>query len=194
MIPSLDLGFFITAYAIMIFFFVIQQRLRKTPSAKSFKRGEFEKGSMPAIGSAVGIGMILPLILNLLGIESFNIGVATGIFGLFIMLCGLGLRIWAALTMGKYYTVTLKVDVGQNVVTSGPYSRIRHPGYTGEILLWLGFAILIGNRIALIFVPLMFLAVFLYRISVEESMLIQELNGEYLDYRKKTRKLVPYVY
>ncbi len=64
----------------------------------------------------------------------------------------------------------------QKVVSMGLYSHIRHPGYLGEIFLWSGFGILSSILIAAVVLPVMFIAVLLYRISSEEKMLAQELG------------------
>jgi len=82
----------------------------------------------------------------------------------------------------------------QRVITSGPYAKIRHPGYLGNILLWCGFGVLSSNSIVAFLFPLLFLAVYLYRISVEEKMLVESLSDEYAEYKRKTKRLIPYVY
>ncbi len=58
--------------------------------------------------------------------------------GLVIMLLGLGLRVWSMRVLGAYYSRTLRVTDTQVIVTQGPYRIVRHPGYLGTILLWVG--------------------------------------------------------
>ena len=110
------------------------------------------------------------------------------------MVVGIELRVWAARTLGSYYTRTLLTTKEQEVVATGPYARIRHPGYLGNILLWSGFGVLSANlAIALLF-PVMFVAASVYRISVEERMLAGTLGKDYAEYRRRTYRLVPLVY
>jgi protein-S-isoprenylcysteine O-methyltransferase Ste14 len=194
LISILDLWFLIIGYAVMVAFFIIQRLLRRTKSAKSFKGGAFDKGNMFLIGSAVGVALWLPIILDLLSVAIFYIDLTEGLIALGVMLFGLGLRIWAAITLGKYYTTTLMMTENQKVVAMGPYAKIRHPGYLGEILVWTAFGILMSNLILVFLFPIMFVAVFLYRISSEERMLAKELGEDYVQYQRKTRKLVPYLY
>ena len=111
-----------------------------------------------------------------------------------VMMIGIGFRVWAATTLGRDYTRTLLTTAGQEVVKLGPYSRIRHPGYLGDILLWSGFGVLSSNLIIVFLFPIMFVAIYLYRIRVEEKMLMEELGDEYIQYRKGTNKLIPFVY
>ena len=110
------------------------------------------------------------------------------------MIIGTGLRIWAARTLGGYYTRTLLTTDTQKVISDGPYSRIRHPGYLGDIVMWIGFGVISSNLIIAILFPVMFVAVYLYRISVEERMLGEALGDEYTQSQKRTRRLIPFVF
>jgi len=80
------------------------------------------------------------------------------------------------------------------VVTAGPYAFVRHPGYLGEIMIWTGFAVVSSNLVLFFLLPAMFVAVYLYRISVEERMLVKELGDDYVRYRRRTRRLIPSAY
>ena len=124
----------------------------------------------------------------------FNIAIAEGFLALTVMMIGIGFRVWAATTLGRYYTRTLLTTAGQRVVRVGPYARIRHPGYLGDILLWSGFGVLSSNLIIVFLFPVMFVAVYLYRIRMEEKMLVEELGDDYIQYQKGTSKLVPFIY
>ena len=194
MVSGLNLWFLIAGYLVMAAFLVIQELLRRTPEAKTFQRGPSEKGSMLLIGVTLGVGLWLPLILNVLGFALFSISIIEGLTGLVVMLAGLGLRIWAAVTLGGYYTRTLMTKKSHKVVTTGPYARVRHPAYLGVILLWSGFGVLSGSLILVFLFPIVFVIVYLYRISVEETMLVNELGDDYVQYQRRTRKLIPFVY
>lgn len=178
----------------MAAFLIIQRLLRRTETAKSFRRGVFDKGSTLLIGSAWGSGLWLPLVLDALGVAIFPINLLEGSLALALMVFGLGLRVWAAVTLGRYYTRTLTTTAGHKVITSGPYARIRHPAYLGVLLLWVGFGVLSSNLILAFLFPVVFLVVYLYRISVEERMLVGEMDDEYVQYKRRTRKLIPLVY
>lgn len=156
--------------------------------------GPQDRSNMLVIGAATGVGLWLPIIFDLLGPGVFPITLLEGVIALIIMLCALALRIWAAITLGKYYTTTLMITEGQKVVSSGPYSRIRHPGYLAEILMWSAFGILSSNLIVAVILPIMFVTVYLYRISSEEKMLAAELGDNYKSYQRRTRKLIPYIF
>ena len=194
MLSGIQAVFLLVGYVLIIIFIIVERALRKNARSKTLQRGNFDRGSTLLIGASFGIGLLLPLILDGLGVALFSINVLGYFLAIAVMLTGLGLRVWAAKSLGSYYTRTLLTTEGQKVVTVGPYSRIRHPGYLGDILLWCGFGVLSSNLIVVVLFPLMFIAIYLFRISVEERMLVQSLGEEYSTYRKRTHRLIPFVY
>jgi protein-S-isoprenylcysteine O-methyltransferase Ste14 len=175
-------------------FLILQELLRPTPEAKTFQRGAFERGSMLLIGVTLGAGLLLPIVVDVLGIGLYSIDLTEGLVALVVMLSGLGLRVWAAVTLGGYYTRTLMTTEGHKVITTGPYAWVRHPAYLGVILLWSGFGVLSSSLPLALLFPVVFVAVYLYRISVEERMLVSELGDDYVQYQRRTHKLIPAIY
>ncbi len=107
---------------------------------------------------------------------------------------GLWLR-WAAIrALGERFTVNVSVALVQVIETEGVYRLVRHPSYSG--LLLIVFAVGLHTRVwiafAIIFLPV--LAALLYRIRVEEAALLQVLGREYKQYSKRTKRLVPGLY
>ena len=71
---------------------------------------------------------------------------------------------------------------------------IRHPGYSGVLLLWVGGGLAVSNWIAaMVTAPVMF-ASYRYRIESEESMLLAAFGTEYQAYAAKTWRLIPLIY
>jgi protein-S-isoprenylcysteine O-methyltransferase Ste14 len=191
---SLDSWFLVVGYLVMAAFLITQELLRRTPEAKTLQRGAFERGSMLLIGVTLGVGLWLPLIVDALGFALFPMDIVEGLVALAVMLVGLGLRVWAAVTLGGYYTRTLTTTKNHRVVTTGPYSWVRHPAYLGVILLWSGFGVLSSSLAIAFLFPVVFVAVYLYRISVEERMLVEVFGDAYVQYQRRTNKLIPFVY
>lgn len=89
--------------------------------------------------------------------------------------------------------VRIQIERGHQVVSSGPYRWIRHPGYAGAILTYLATPLLLDSRWA--FLPAIFLIVVLIiRTVLEDKTLQAELTG-YGDYAKQVRyRLFPGVW
>jgi protein-S-isoprenylcysteine O-methyltransferase Ste14 len=110
---------------------------------------------------------------------------------LVVILAGLVVRVWAILMLGQSFRTTVEVDADQSVVDRGPYRWIRHPSYTGILLILIGMGIDLNNWISLAIVVLLPLAALLYRIGIEEKALCMTLGEPYLDYQQRTKRLVP---
>ena len=111
--------------------------------------------------------------------------------GLAVMWAGLGVRIWAIVVLGTSFRTTVEVDTGQKVVSSGPYRWVRHPSYTGILLLMAGLSLVYGNWAALAILLVLPAGVLIHRIFVEETVLAQVIGRPYADYAARTKRLVP---
>jgi protein-S-isoprenylcysteine O-methyltransferase Ste14 len=93
----------------------------------------------------------------------------------------------------SYASTVIQVEQEQQVITTGPYAIVRHPMYTGLLIMLLLTPLALGSYYALIF---SFLSVptILFRIKKEEKLLLQDLPG-YTDYLNKTRyRLIPLIW
>jgi protein-S-isoprenylcysteine O-methyltransferase Ste14 len=111
-----------------------------------------------------------------------------------LMGAGLGLRVWAALVLGAFYTRTLRTSAGQRIVAEGPYRLVRHPGYLGVLLLWLGAGLATANWIAAATIMAFMVRAYARRIQTEEAMLTATFGDEYLRFAGRTWRLIPFVY
>ena len=111
--------------------------------------------------------------------------------GVTLMWLGLIIRVWAVVSLGRAFRTTVEVDAEQMIVTTGPYRWVRHPAYTGLLILLAGFGLSLANWLSLaVFVALPTIAV-LRRIKVEEAELTRVLGDRYTTYRIGTKRLIP---
>jgi protein-S-isoprenylcysteine O-methyltransferase Ste14 len=111
--------------------------------------------------------------------------------GLVLMWLGLAVRVWAVAALGSSFRTTVEVEPGQAVVSSGPYRWIRHPSYTGLLLIVLGFGVASGSPAALAVCLVLPSAAIARRIFVEEAELERVLGEPYRRYRARTARLIP---
>ena len=107
---------------------------------------------------------------------------------------GITLRMWAVQTLGRFYTRTLRISESQRVVQEGPYKNVRHPGYLGVILLWVGAGLATVNWIVAALVTLTVIAAYRYRINAEERMPVASFGEQDEAYMKHTWRLLPFVW
>jgi protein-S-isoprenylcysteine O-methyltransferase Ste14 len=121
-------------------------------------------------------------------------GVAAFAAGMVILLAGLVLRGWSFKALGQYFTHTVMVSSDQPVIATGPYRVLRHPSYTGIILIGLGVGLAAANWAALAGVTLLILTPLLWRIRIEENALSTTLGDRYRAYAAQHKRLVPLVW
>ena len=114
--------------------------------------------------------------------------------GLAFILLGVLIRVLAIRKLGKFFTVNLAVDEQHTLVESGLYSLIRHPAYTGCLLSFVGLGLAFNNWISLAVLVLITSSAFLYRIYLEEKMLVGEMGEVYKRYQSRTKKIIPFIY
>ncbi|MHA2027283.1 MAG: isoprenylcysteine carboxylmethyltransferase family protein [Candidatus Thorarchaeota archaeon] len=194
--------FFVLFLAIFFIGWVLRGYFsRKSPDYKKslgeLKRQPLEYESRLSFGLQVLFGLFLfvglimyvfytPLFpwiqLPLLDIARW-IGVAIG-------LVSLPLVAWVQSTLGASFSKTLTIQDDHKLVTTGPYSRIRHPMYSVYTFWFLSWFLISTNL--LFGISWLFWVVYLFiRIPQEEQMLIEQFGDSYRDYMNKTGKLFP---
>jgi protein-S-isoprenylcysteine O-methyltransferase Ste14 len=141
-------------------------------------------------------GGLIPLVVGLDELLNWSpaFSILIKIFALAIILTG---YIWGsyALIQNRFFSgmVRIQSDRGHQVITSGPYRWMRHPGYAGAILTYLATPLFLDSGWA--FVPAVFLVIVLViRTSLEDKVLQVELEG-YSEYADKVRyRLFPGVW
>ena len=109
-------------------------------------------------------------------------------------ICALGsfVAIWSRKTLGAEWSQDVELKQGHKLVERGPYSLMRHPIYTGHLLMGLGTAIASGLLVA--FAGLVsFVVSFWIKLSQEERLLLRCFPDEYPEYKARVKALIPYV-
>jgi protein-S-isoprenylcysteine O-methyltransferase len=143
------------------------------------------------IGCSVFAAFFLSFAIPEADLNSFRPARPVGI--LFFVL-GLMLRWYAIIYLGRFFTVNVAIAADHQVIEGGPYRYIRHPSYTGALMAFLGLGLCIGNWVSLAVLLVPVAGVFLWRMHVEESALLQGLGDRYRSYMARTKRLIPGVY
>jgi len=114
--------------------------------------------------------------------------------GLFLIWTGIVTRMLVIRSMGRFFTVDVTIRQGHQLKTDGFFRYVRHPSYLAALISFFGFGLSLNNWFSLgvLFVPV-FIA-FMVRIGVEENVLIGQFGSEYLNYKKRTSRIIPFVY
>lgn len=113
--------------------------------------------------------------------------------GIFIMLIGVVLRQYSMHILGNYYAATLQLQEAPKLILKGPFSLLRHPCYAGFMYALWGIGLALLNWILLICIVAFSLTIFLIQINVEEKNLKTFFGSDYVDYQKRTKKIIPFI-
>lgn len=188
---SLTYGLSIAGLLLWVGFEILFRR-RDDPDAASWSGAAEDKHSTQVLMCTYVLSIV-----GLMALESLGIGTApipwrwAGVAG---VATGLALRAWGMTALGRFYTRTLRVADDQQVVEGGPYRLIRHPGYAGSLLVWIGYCLGIGNWVAALVAGTLLAVAYGWRITSEEAMLVAHFGERYREYQRRTDRLVPFVY
>lgn len=190
-VSSNSRGWLLAGYACAAGFFVQELFLRRPGAASSLKASHDDDGTTRTLLTSAGLGYGLPLVLRRLPLPMLPSSAAAA--GLIIQVGGLVLRVWSMRTLGNFYTRTLRTTQEQHLVNTGPYRMIRHPGYTGALMLWIGLALASRSAPTAVVLPALMGRAYRRRINVEEKLLRRDLP-EYREYSRRTKKVVPLIW
>jgi protein-S-isoprenylcysteine O-methyltransferase Ste14 len=114
--------------------------------------------------------------------------------GIVLMLAGIVFRQWAIWVLGRFFSTRVRIVSDHRIVMEGPYRFLRHPSYTGMLMILLGLGLASRTWLGTIIILALFSLVIGYRIIVEENALKAEFGQEYLEYAKKTKRLFPFLF
>lgn len=114
--------------------------------------------------------------------------------GIALVWSGVALYAWAVLTLGTWFRTSVTLLEGQHLITKGPYRILRHPAYTGGILIFVGIGLVIGNWLSFAVSSIAALIAYGVRIRVEEMALRERFGVEFEANRKRTWAVIPLVW
>ncbi len=116
------------------------------------------------------------------------------VIGSVLTLTGLIIRVTSILQLKQQFTYTVTKVKNHELIETGLYKIIRHPGYLGQLIIFLGISTCLSNWLSILLMVIPVLLGYLNRINVEEKFMAEQMGQKYLDYRKRTKKLIPAIY
>ncbi|MCI4324324.1 MAG: isoprenylcysteine carboxylmethyltransferase family protein [Thermoplasmata archaeon] len=150
-----------------------------------------DRGSRVAIVLGIVVATATASELAHAGYATFPVPVVE--VGIALMMAGVALRQWAIAVLGRFFNTSVRVVEGHSIVERGPYRLVRHPSYTGALVTLLGVGLAGGSWEGVLVLLAVASGVFGYRIRVEERLLVEQLGRPYEEYRRRTKRMLPYV-
>lgn len=114
--------------------------------------------------------------------------------GVAMLIAGSLLRRHCRRMLGSSFTGEVRASADQQVVTRGAYALLRHPSYSAGLLMNAGVGVALGNWASAGILVLGTLAAYVYRIGVEERVLLATIGEPYRPFMATRKRLVPFVY
>jgi protein-S-isoprenylcysteine O-methyltransferase Ste14 len=110
------------------------------------------------------------------------------------IIIGLIIRWTAILQLKKAFTIDVAIAHDHKIKKDGLYKIIRHPSYLGLILEFFGFSLMFNSWSSAFIITMPLLFALIYRMKIEEELLVNTFGSDYQEYMKKTKRLLPGIY
>ena len=175
-------------YAIFEITMSLMQRRKSTVT----KAGD--KGSLWLLYLMITLGYILSFSIGATTLGRVNHWNTFFAIGFTLVAIGLVIRIQSILTLKKQFTYSVAKIENHTLIEKGLYKWIRHPGYLGQIIIFIGIPTSLANWLSVILMLTPVLVGYIYRISVEERFMVEQMGAEYIGYQKRTKRLIPMIW
>jgi len=142
----------------------------------------------------VPLALVFSVALYFMKIGTVEFPSAVFYIGSVLIVFGLLMRWYSIWYIGKAFTVQVKIVENHELITSGIYKKIRHPSYTGLLMYYLGLGLVMENYVCLSLLLVAPIIAVLYRIQLEEGVLLGHFKQAYQTYQKRSWRLIPFVY
>lgn len=112
------------------------------------------------------------------------------VLGVVGMWAGVVLAVWGKLALGRWFTMSFAIKEGHVLVTTGPFAIVRHPIYTGLIVLLLSAALVLDSLLTL-GLGVLFVLPLWFHTAIEEPLMEQYFRDAWRDYAKRVPRLMP---
>jgi protein-S-isoprenylcysteine O-methyltransferase Ste14 len=109
------------------------------------------------------------------------------------LVASLAFMIWARVILGKNWSGRIAIKEDHQLINSGPYALARHPMYTGFIFAFISSAFILGEVRGFIAAAILIIGV-LIKMGKEEKFVTEVFGARYIEYSKKVKRLIPFIY
>jgi protein-S-isoprenylcysteine O-methyltransferase Ste14 len=114
--------------------------------------------------------------------------------GMALTVIGFMIRVHSLLTLKQFFTYSIAKVENHKIIEAGLYKFIRHPGYFGQIVIFMGISTSISNWLSILVMMIPITLGYLYRINAEEKFMLEQLGEDYLNYQERTKRIIPMLY
>jgi protein-S-isoprenylcysteine O-methyltransferase Ste14 len=182
----------IIGFSYLYGFFEVFMNLRQRSKSKLTASGD--KKSLWGLYILITLGYFLSFSIGATKIGRVSSRDMFFAIGVTLIVIGLIIRIQSMMTLKQYFTYTVAKIDNHQLIETGLYKVIRHPGYLGQLLIFIGVATSLSNGLSILAMTIPIAFGYGYRIKVEERFMLEQLGKNYLDYQMRTKRIIPMIY
>jgi protein-S-isoprenylcysteine O-methyltransferase Ste14 len=182
----------IIAVSFLYGLFEIAMNLRQKSAGRISSAGD--RGSLRVLYALITAGYFLSYAIGATRIGRIYAWDTLFAVGVALIVVGFIVRIHAMLVLRQHFTYSVARVDDHRLIETGLYKIIRHPGYLGQLLIFIGISISLSNWLSVLVMTIPIAIAYGYRIKVEERFMLEQLGNEYLDYQHRTKRLIPMIY
>jgi protein-S-isoprenylcysteine O-methyltransferase Ste14 len=177
-------------WAVVIIYWVWSARNVKTAARSESRLKRLFLYILPLVIAALLLGPGEWFGRSLLREQFVSHSVLVESLGLGLSIAGALLACYARAILGRNWSGTVQLKEDHELIQRGPYRYVRHPIYTGFLVLFLGNAVMVGDWRGLLAVAIVF-ASFWRKLRIEESWLSEHFGARYAEYMRHTKAILP---
>ena len=182
----------IIVFSALYGFFEIFMSRRQKDKREISKSGD--KGSIWLLTISISLGYWLSFIIAATKTGRIYHWNTLFVIGSVLALTGLIIRVTSILQLKHQFTYTVTKIENHELIETGLYRKTRHPGYLGQLIIFLGISTCLSNWISILLMIIPVFLGYLNRINVEERFMADQMGQIYLDYQRRTKRLIPAIY
>ena len=167
---------------------------RRVDAERETERAPF--GVVQAALTLVILGILASSLLYLVGLPWMDLfqvpeyPIWLRFVGMLLALVMTPLLAWIHHELDRQYSAVLEIKRDHQLITTGPYERVRHPMYTVLTLFTIGISLVTANLLVILFGLLLMIG-FPFWVRIEEKKMIETFGDEYIEYMKRTGRFFP---
>jgi len=179
-------------FSILYGLFELFMSRRQQDNRKISESGD--KGSIWLLIISISMGYWLSFIIASTKIGRIYQWDTFFVIGSVVVLIGLIIRVTSIMKLKQQFTYTVTRMENHELIETGLYKIIRHPGYLGQLLIFLGISVCLSNWVSILLMIIPVISGYLIRINIEEKFMVMQMGQKYLDYQRRTKRLIPKIY
>jgi protein-S-isoprenylcysteine O-methyltransferase Ste14 len=182
-------------WVVAIWVFIPEMKLTQRDRSSAARSDSPDRGSMRVIVLGGQVGMWLAVLLSGFGPTVMPAAwrVPCVWIGLVLLVLGSLLRRHCWRILGEFFTGDVRARADQPVIDTGAYRWVRHPSYSGGLLIFTGLGVAFGNWLSLALLVGTTIAVYIYRVRVEEKTLLATIGEPYARFMATRTRFIPFV-